>query len=158
MLTALFDQLESWPVAAALRTSVTVYPLVTAGHIFGIALLIGAIVPVDLRLLGVFHRVSLPDLATVLIRFAATGLGIAAVSGFLLFAVNPHEYAANPAFLTKISLVAVGTANALALRVTSGWQRACKGGTITPGLRASAVVSLAVWPAALISGRWIGFL
>ena len=41
--------------AQALKASFWAYPLVNAGHILGLALFIGAIVPLDLRILGAFR-------------------------------------------------------------------------------------------------------
>jgi hypothetical protein len=72
--------------------------------------------------------------------------------------VQPLEYAGNPAFLTKISLVALGTANALAIRFSSAWRLALATGEATPGLKFGAAASLCVWIAALLAGRWIAFL
>lgn len=51
-MEALFAALEASTWATALSGSLWVYPLINAGHLLGIALLVGAIVPMDLRLLG----------------------------------------------------------------------------------------------------------
>ena len=158
MLDGWLAQLEGWPVAEALRASFYVYPLVNAAHVFGIALLVGSILPVDLRLLGAFRRIPLAGFIPVMTGFSAAGLIVAITSGFLLFSVKPLEYAGHPAFLTKIALVAIGATNALALRWTGAWRAACAGEAVGPGLRVSALVSLIIWPAALLAGRWIGYL
>lgn len=150
--------LESWPVAAALRTSFYAYPLVNAAHIFGLALILGAIVPLDLRLLGLFGGLPLGTVGPFLSRVAGAGLAIALVTGFLLFSVKPADYVDNPAFLTKIALVAAGTANALLLRIGRSWPKALATGAIGPRLRITALASAAIWIAALVSGRMIGFL
>ena len=47
---------ENLAVVSALRNSTLAYPLVNAGHILGVALLVGGIVPLDLRLLGQIGR------------------------------------------------------------------------------------------------------
>ena len=44
--------LEATAIARELRASVWAYPLVNAGHRLGIALLLGAMVALDLKLLG----------------------------------------------------------------------------------------------------------
>ena len=75
--------------AVLLRGSFWVYPLVNAAHILGIALLIGAIVPFDLRLMGVIRRGRIRNLANILVPTAAAGLALAAVSGTALFIVKP---------------------------------------------------------------------
>jgi hypothetical protein len=151
-------QIEGWWGAQFLRTSLYAYPLVNATHIFGIALLIGSIIPADLRLLGAFQRVPIPIFVTTLTGFSAAGLFIAIVSGFLLFSVNPQEYLENNAFLIKVALVGIGAANAGALRLTPAWRTVGAGGDVGVVVRVSALLSLVLWPAALVSGRWIGFL
>jgi hypothetical protein len=93
------------PVAQSLKSSRFVYPLVNAAHILGLATLFGSILCLDLRLLGAFRSVPAQPLARYLPRVAAFGLGVAIVTGALLFTVEPQDYAANPAFLTKAALV-----------------------------------------------------
>jgi hypothetical protein len=72
--------------------------------------------------------------------------------------VQPLEYAANPAFLTKLTLVALGTANAVAVRFSAAWDTAQASGVISPRLRIAALLSIAIWISALLAGRWIAFL
>ena len=57
MLMEILAGLEGSALAAGLRGSKWVYPLVNAGHIAGIALLFGAIAGFDLRLMGAWPRV-----------------------------------------------------------------------------------------------------
>ncbi len=151
-------RLEAWQVAETLRTSIYIYPLVNAAHIFGIALIVGAILPTDLRLLGLFRRIPLVGFLSVMTGFAACGVVIAAVSGFLLFTVQPRDYVANPAFLTKIVLVGAAILNALILRLAHAWRVAATGQEPDAFVRISALLSLILWPAALVAGRWIGYL
>lgn len=150
--------LEAWPVAAALRRSAVLYPLVNAAHILGIGLLVGPIVTLDLRILGLFRRTPLPVLGPPLVRMAAAGFGLALATGLLLFSVRPADYAANPAFLAKLGLILGGLLNVLALRLGTGWGRALAGEGVGPPVRFAAAVSLLVWLGAVLAGRWIAFL
>lgn len=151
----MLEALANSSIAAALTAHPVLYILASACHIFGIGLIVGAIVPLDLRLMGAWSRAPLAVIAPILVRVAAVGLAIAVVSGLLLFTVRAQEYAANPAFLTKLTLAAVGVANALVLhwRWRSGWP-------IQPDSlsRAMALASLVIWTSAVLAGRWIGFL
>src|SRR5512145_1609747 len=79
--------LEATALAQALRDSVWTYPLVNAGHILGVALLVGSIVPLDLRLLGAWRSVPLAPLWEILTRTAGAGLVLAMVFGVLLFII-----------------------------------------------------------------------
>jgi hypothetical protein len=91
-------------------------------------------------------------LARVLPPVAATGLVLAAVTGFLLFSVRAQEYAANPLFLPKMALIAVGTISALAahraavFRGDAGNRHAVRGG-----------LSIIAWLGALACGRLLAF-
>ena len=145
-------------VARALTRSPTLYIFANAGHILSLAMLIGASVILDLRLLGALARLPLAETMRVLSRIAAMALGFAVLTGALLFSVRPLEYAANPAFLIKLLLVLVGTANALAVHQSRAWRALIAGAPATSPLRLAALASLVLWPAALLAGRWIGFL
>jgi len=150
--------LGEWPVAAALRRSPLLYPLVNAAHILSLALLVGAIAVLDLRVLGLFRAHPLGHLGPPLARVAAAGLALAVLTGFLLFSTRPLTYAENPAFLLKLGLLLLGTLNALALRAAPAWRAALAGGAVGSRLRLGAAFSLLAWVSAVVAGRWIGFL
>jgi hypothetical protein len=158
MLTAWLQTLHDWEVAALLRRSVYVYPFVNAAHILSLTLLIGGILPADLRILGWLQGAPSAPLLRLMTTMSAIGLGFAILTGFLLFSVQPLEYVGNPAFLTKITLVALGTANALIIRFSVGWRLMLATGEAGAALRTGAILSLFIWIAALISGRWIAFV
>jgi hypothetical protein len=153
----LLAPLAETPIARALIASSVLYLLVNAGHIIGIATLFGAILALDLRLLGLAPTVPLASVAPYLSRLAALGFGVAALTGFCLFTVRPTEYAANPAFLTKLCLISLGLINVFVVHRSEGW-RHLAGGHIGIGLRISGVFSILFWTSAIIAGRWIGFL
>jgi len=152
------EAIASWPGAELLRRSSIAYLLVNAAHILSIGLIIGAIATLDLRILGLFPNAPLATLGPPLSRMAATGIVFAILTGLVLFSVRPQTYAANPAFLVKIGLVALGLANALALQWSRGWREALSRQKISGPVRAAAIVSLMIWSAAILAGRWIGFL
>jgi hypothetical protein len=157
-LAEALEALSAWPVAELLRSSTWAYAALNAAHIFSIGLVVGAIVTLDLRVLGIFPTYPLGMLATPLSRVAAAGVLLAAATGFLLFSVRPLTYAANLAFLAKITLVALGIANALLLRANRHWRIAREGGFVHGSVRLGALGSVLIWAGAVLAGRWIGFL
>lgn len=157
-VTEVLEWIGALPFAVALRRSANLYIYVNAAHILSIGLIVGAILPLDLRLIGLFPKVPVVAIGPFLSRAAAVGIALAIVTGFCLFSVNPLEYAGNPAFLAKISLLALGIANAGLLHLTPQWRAAVKGGPLSLRVRLSAVLSLMVWTGAVLAGRWIGFL
>ncbi|MGI8740813.1 MAG: hypothetical protein ACR2KU_14790 [Gammaproteobacteria bacterium] len=100
----MFSELQNSLVAEALRGSTWVYPLVNAAHILGFALLLGAIVPLDLRRLGFWRSVPAATLSRVLTPVAMAGLLIAVSAGSLLFIARAVEYAASGLFQAKMRM------------------------------------------------------
>lgn len=119
----------------------------------GIALLVGAIVVLDLRLLGAWRRVPVAMLGPPAVAVASAGLGIALVTGPLLLIVQASEYVANPFLYIKFGAILLGIANVAALRLADDWRDE------NPGRwRAVAgLVSLLAWLTALTAGRMIAY-
>ena len=152
--------LEATAVAGALRGSVWAYPLVNTVHILGVALLVGAMLPLDLRLLGAWRSVPLAPLWRVLTRTAGAGLGLAMVCGTLLFITRATEYASSGLFISKMVVVGVGTANAVALRTLMPKAIApMRSALEKPPVRVQLAggISLAAWLTALLLGRLVGY-
>jgi hypothetical protein len=147
------DAIGAWPGAVWLRQSATAYLFVNAAHILGIGLLLGAILPLDLRLLGFFRKYPLDVLRPFLVRVAAAGLSLAVVTGLWLFSLKLPEYVQNDAFRWKVALLAIALAN-VAFQHGSTIARPFE---LTPATRVRAALSLCLWVSALIAGRWIGF-
>lgn len=161
MLWEALTALQNLEPVAALRASRWVYPLVNAGHIAGLALLIGGILPLDLRLLGCWRSVPLGHLARVLVPLAMAGLGLAVVTGLMMFSVSATKYAGTPLFLVKLALIAAAVTNALLLRRAPDWALARLPDLdwqATPRLRAAGLLSLTLWLAALLCGRFLAYI
>jgi hypothetical protein len=160
MLMEFANALQSTALATALRQSFWVYPLVNAAHIIGLALLFGAIVPLDLRLLGLWRRVSLAAMSRILLPVAIAGLVLAVPTGLLLFSVRATEYAVMPLLWIKVALIACAIANALLLRFSLAWavhEQSELAGT-TPRLQLAGALSIGFWLAVILAGRMIGYL
>ena len=147
----------SW-IAETLRSSSDVYMAVNAAHILGIGLLAGAIIPLDLRLLGLGRKWPLQVLAPFLSRCAAWGLTLAILTGAALWTVRPAEYLGNTAFVVKMLLLALALGVAGLQHLAPGWRRVLSEGTVSLPVRLLAGASLACWLSVLLAGRWIGFL
>ncbi len=145
-------------LARALRGSGDLYAALNAAHILGFALLIGSILPLDLRLAGGFRRVSAAVLLTVLRPVAMVGLAAAVVTGAMLFTVNPADYLANPAFRLKMLLLLAALANVIVIDRSPALRRVARGNDPSALLRIGAAISACLWVAMLFAGRWIGFL
>jgi hypothetical protein len=160
MLTDVLNAFQDAALVGALRRSHWVYPMVNAGHIVGLALLFGAIVPLDLRLIGLWPTVAVGWLARMLLPVAITGLILAVATGALLFSVSAVKYAGVTLFQVKLVLIFCALANALLLRRSLAWA-AHQGGELrgtTPRLRLAGTLSIGCWLAAIFAGRMLGYL
>ncbi|WP_111495641.1 hypothetical protein [Marinobacter bohaiensis] len=160
MMESLLTALEQLPAVAALRQSTWMYPLVNTGHILGVALLVGAIVPLDIRLLGGWRRFPLMPFLHVLRRVAAAGLALAVVCGLLLFAARASEYAAAYLFQLKLGLIGLGGANVAVVQRLLARHAVADlplEATLPVGIRLGAVLSLLAWLGALLCGRLLGY-
>jgi hypothetical protein len=143
---------EASGLATFLKQSRWTYPAVNAAHILGVALLVGAVVPMDLRLLGLWRPEVRLETALGLLRpTAAAGAALAVATGILLFTVQATDYVALRLFFVKLALVALGLGHALAWG--SRLRRAARGRQ-----RAAGAISLLIWCSALVCGRMLGYL
>lgn len=153
MISGLFAALEAWAPAAALRNSVLVYPLVNAAHVLGVALLVGGIVPLDLRLAGLWPSATVLPLWKVLSRTAVFGFALAVPTGAMLFATRATEYVESWLFLAKMGVIVLAGSHALWLARRAGHRP----GLIRPGIRLGAVISIILWLGVLLLGRLVGY-
>lgn len=143
--------LEASALAGFLKASRCTYPAVNAGHLIGVALLVGAVAPMDLRLIGVWRGdVPVATVLRLLRPVAACGAGLAVLTGMLLFVVQARDYVALPAFWAKVGLVGLGLGHALANPAIA---RAPRGRQ-----RLAGALSVAVWLSVLVLGRMLGYL
>ncbi|MGU3399862.1 DUF6644 family protein [Brucellaceae bacterium D45D] len=154
-MLSLLAALEASDPITAIRSTPALYALVNGTHILGLAVMLGAILTVDLRVIGIWRAEGWREGLRVASPIAALGLMLSLVTGFFLFAVRPGHYLGNGPFLFKLALVACGVVNAvlfhtLLLRST---------GTLRPLiLRLLAAASVLVWCGALFAGRFIAFV
>ena len=136
------------------------YAIVNLMHIIGIASLFGAILVMDLRLIGLWRRVPLRPLADVAVPIARSGFVLAVATGIGLLASNATEYDGNPFLLIKFPAIAIGLLNAVVLTRSAAWRAALDGISTAGDVRRLGLmggVSLASWLMAVTAGRMIGY-
>ncbi len=127
------------------------YPALEVVHITGIALLVGNLVLVELRVWGLGHALSLPALARLGLTVSVIGFGLAAASGLLMFASQAAELMANRAFVIKMGLLTLAGANAGLFHARDGLTR------LDTLARLQTALSLGLWLGVIICGRWIAY-
>ena len=128
------------------------YPALEVLHITGISLLLGSLVLLELRVWGFASELPVKPLARLALSVTLCGFGLVVASGLLMFAANPAELLSNRAFLIKMGLVQLAGLNAAWFH---GRGSLARGDTLA---RVQTVLSLGIWLAAIICGRWIAYL
>ena len=152
--------LQGTGLAARIRDSLFVFPLLESAHVIGLALVFGTIAVIDLRLLGVASTErSFQRMASDILKWTWAAFALTALTGSLMFMTNAVVYAHNFYFRLKMALLVLSGINMLAFELTAGrtihrWDQAP---SAPPMGRAVATLSLVMWIAIIFAGRIIGF-
>lgn len=157
--------LEGLPVSEWVATSDWGYPLLLAVHSMGMAIVVGLLVILDLRVLGYAKAAPIPALARMM-PLAWAGFGLNLVSGVLLFASVATRIVSNWPFLAKMAAILAGGAVSWALwreLKGDGWAQADRQGAaaavaVSARARALAAASIAIWLGAVVFGRLIAYV
>jgi len=155
-LLPFFEWCEATAVGEAIRSSHWLFPVIESFHLLALALIGGAILLIDLRLLGLgLRNTPLADLARDAQPWLAGGLAVMVASGILLFTSEAVKCYYSSAFWTKMSALLPAMLFTFTIRrkVTAAGET-----VIRPHWRKlTAVVSVSLWSVVGASGRWIGF-
>jgi hypothetical protein len=127
------------------------YPALEALHIVGIALLLGSLVLLELRVWGLGAALPVLPLARLALPLSLTGFGLVGVTGLGMFISQPAELLANRMFIAKMALVMFAGLNAAAFHSRGGLDK------LDRFARAQTLLSLGLWLAVIICGRWIAY-
>jgi hypothetical protein len=156
----LIAYLENSGLADSVRENDLLFPVVESVHVLAICLVVGSILVVDLRLLGLastrwpVSRVTWAILPLTWIAFV-----VAVASGGLMFLSNATKYLGNGFFIAKMFLIGVAGLNMLVFHFIGARDMAKWDSATRLPLRAKLAggLSLVLWVAVVACGRWIGF-
>jgi hypothetical protein len=166
-ITAFLEWLQASPlgvfihkVHATRATSAWAFTTVEMVHVFAVAMVIGTIMIVDLRLLGLaLTKRPFAELSRQVLPFTWAAFVVAVIAGLLLFTGQAADYFVNTAFWIKMSLIVLAGINMLVfefitVRSVNEWNL-----DPTPPLQARLAggISIACWVLVLVCGRLIGF-
>ena len=147
----MFEWLENTSVAIWVGESLWAYPFMLSMHVIGLAIVVGILSMLDLKLLGSFKGIRTASFLPLL-KFAWIGFLINAVSGVFLFTSQATTFASSTTFLIKLACIFVG---AILTKVIQGKLNAPGSEGSMKGL---AVVSLALWLVAITAGRLTAYI
>ncbi|HEY4445440.1 MAG TPA: DUF6644 family protein [Steroidobacteraceae bacterium] len=153
--------LESTPPAIAISESSWLFPGIESVHVLAIALVVGSITMVDLRLLDLNLRErSVGELIAEVLPWTWTSFAVAVCTGALMFSSNATHYWGTVPFRAKMLLLILAGINMMAFHATihrsvDSWGRRPP----TPRVaKISGGLSLGLWIGVVTLGRWIGFV
>jgi hypothetical protein len=136
------------------------YGLVNLVHILGVASLFGAILVLDLRLIGLWRNIALPAISEPVVPIASMGFVVAVMSGVCLLATKATEYVGNPFVYIKFPAIFLGILNVVILNSSSAWKEH-KMRELSQREQSSLAVfggiSLLCWITAITAGRMIAY-
>jgi hypothetical protein len=154
------EWLEATSAGVMVRESAYGFPILVASHLLGLALSVGVVIWLDLRLLGLsMQRLPVSAVYQRLMRVAFAGFAVTFVSGGLLLAGFATAAYGNVYFRIKVAAMLVAGLNALvyhrlAERRIAQWNEARR-----PPLpaRAAGLISIAAWTIVILSGRMMSY-
>jgi hypothetical protein len=151
--------IEASSLARWMREAMWAYPAVEAVHILALGIVVGSIVIVDLRLLGLSREISVSRLSRHALPFTIGAFVVAMFTGILMFTAHAEDFLTNRVFAIKMGLILLAGVNAAILhsgpwRTIARWDT----GTLPPGsVRFQAALSIAIWISVVACGRLLAY-
>jgi hypothetical protein len=156
-LHTLFRWLGHTAFAAAMARSTWGFPIIEMAHLIGLAGLGGAILIVDLQLLGIGPgHLPAPRVARELRPLFVTSLIVMIVSGAMMVSAEALKCYYNPAFRAKMALLFLAIAVSYAIH--RNLMRSGAEDRPTAWLKTGAILSLILWLCVGAAGRLIGLV
>ena len=152
--------IEMSALGVAMRQWLWLYPAVEIVHLVGIALLVGSIIVLDLRLLGFSRSLPVRRLATHVLPWSAGSFVLIVPSGLMMFVAHAGDLIGNPVFALKMCLILAAGINAAVFH-TGGFRGAAAWDVdAMPPLtaRAAAALSLVLWVSVVACGRLLAYV
>ena len=144
------------PVGQAMSRSSWAFAVIESVHLLALAVIGGAVLMLDLRLLGLGLRDQPIDrVAREAHPWLVSSLLVMLVTGVLLFSSEPIKCYQSTAFWVKMSSLLLAMIFAFTVRTKVAL--AGEGRVKPVWLKVVAVVSLTLWFGVGAGGRWIGF-
>jgi uncharacterized protein DUF6644 len=155
-LQPFFQWCDATWLGQAIRGVTWAFPLIETIHILALAVLLGSILLMNLRLLDLWiHGWTAAQMGRVLSPYIWISLVVIVITGVLLFLSEALKAFDNAAFLPKIALLI-----AAALFHYTIYRKAAATEAEHPSAwcKIAAVLSLALWFGVGVAGRAIGFV
>ena len=156
MLLPYFQALENSSIGGAIRDSLWLFPFIEAFHLMALAVIGGAVLLVDFRLLGLgLKRQPLTVLAQDAQPWLIGSLLVMIASGVPLFLAESIKCYYSFAFWTKMTALALAIIFTFTIRRRVTLADEARVGPLWS--RVVGLTSILLWATVGWGGRWIGF-
>ena len=152
--------MEGLAIARAMRENLWLYPSVEIVHIAGLAILVGAVVMFDLRVLGISKGIPVRALARHVLPWSVAALLLIVPSGLAMFSAHAGDFLNNRAFQLKMALLITAGMNAAYFH-TGPYQSVKEWDVDVPAplaARISVTFSIVLWLSIIACGRLLAYL
>jgi hypothetical protein len=151
--------LEETSFSEWILTSTIGWPLMLSIHAIGLAIIVGIVFSMNLRVLGFYTTIPLTSLYDIL-RIAWIGIVLNVITGLSIFMTQAASYVVSVPFLLKIGFIVLGIVNLVYTQKTlrreaTAWQAA---GAVPRNGMLLAASSLVFWVLAVVTGRLIAYI
>ncbi len=152
--------IERLPLAIAMRQELWLYPAVEIVHILGFVTLVGSILVLDLRLLGLTRGLPVRALARHVLPWSFGALLLIVPTGLLMFVAHAGDLIGNTAFILKMGLLFCAAINAAifhvgVFRTAVAWD---SGVAVPVAAKMHAAISLLIWIGVIACGRLLAYV
>ena len=148
----ILDWIQHTSVSAWISESLWGYPIVLSSHAVGMAIVVGVVTMIDIRVLGYAKQIPIASFKS-LFNLAWGGFALNFISGCLLFTGDPNKFFFDWPFRIKITLIILGMISVwLLLREVKDTDES------TSRAKAIAAFSLLCWFGAITAGRLTAYL
>jgi hypothetical protein len=118
-------------------------------HIWGIGMLFGSVLLMDLRVLGFGQQIPESALSRLGVSIAVIGFSLAVLTGSLMFIAQASELIGSRLFILKMCLIFLLLGNAIILRIRT---------IQNAGSKVQACISILGWASVIGMGRWLAYV
>jgi hypothetical protein len=141
----------------AVRETLWMYPVMLTLHAVGMAIVVGLLLMVNLRVLGFAKAIPLASMKGVN-SVVVSGFAVNFLSGAMLFVGDAPRYATSAPFLIKMLCIVIGGVLAWVLARMLAATPPDRSGATSGHARALAALSTVVWLVAITAGRLTAYL
>lgn len=150
-----FEWIEATALGDAIRQSLWLFPVIEAVHLLGLCVLGGAVLIVDLRMLGVGLRsLPIPQVVRDARPWFVGALLLMLVTGWALFSSEAIKCYYSTPFWVKITTLPFAIFMTVLVRDRIALQA---GSHVDATTKLVGMTSITLWFVVAAAGRWIGF-